>query len=94
MSESGYPKRLCPKCKQWSFGQIEYCSHCQAALDPVAEKAKVDAVEKARKLEEERAAEALLPPVKGFLRKLGRTVETVYLAIISFISWVLFWIAG
>lgn len=68
--------------------------HCRAVLDPEREKAKQVVIDKLKAKRSAIAAEAQLPPVKRGLRRIGRIFETIYLAIVSFIAWLLFWLAG
>lgn len=68
--------------------------HCRAVLDPEREAAKLAVIKKLRAKRDAIAAEQRLPPVKRSLRKIGRVAEAVYLSIVSFIAWLLFWVAG
>jgi hypothetical protein len=87
-------KRRCPQCKGWTPGEAYFCLHCRAVLDPEREKAKLVIIDKLKAKRAAIAAEAQLPPIKRGLRRIGRIAETIYLAIISFIAWVMFWVAG
>lgn len=68
--------------------------HCRAVLDPEREKAKLVVIDKLKAKRAAIAAESELPPMKRSLRRIGRIFETIYLAIVSFIAWLLFWLAG
>lgn len=78
----------------WTQGEAYFCMHCRAVLDPEREEAKLAIIKKLRAKREAIAAEQQLPPVKRSLRKIGRIFEAIYLSIVSFIAWLLFWLAG
>lgn len=63
-------------------------------MNPQREQDKLKLIEQLRKKREAIALEATQPPFKRTMLKIGRIVETVYLAIVSFIAWLLFWVAG
>lgn len=87
-------KRRCPQCQGWTLGEAYFCAHCRAVLDPEREQVKLAVVQKMKAKRAAIAAEAQLPPFKRRLRRIGRIFETIYLAIVSFIAWLLFWVAG
>jgi hypothetical protein len=87
-------KRRCPQCKGWTQGEAYFCLHCRAVLDPDREDKKMQLVAQLKAKRAAIANEAALPPSQRRLRRIGRVFETIYLAIVSFIAWLLFWLAG
>jgi hypothetical protein len=89
-----YQKRRCEQCNTWTTRKVFQCESCGAIMDKATHKARLSLIEDLRKQRQKREAEDALPPVRRGFRKFLRVLETIYLAIISFIAWLLFWIGG
>lgn len=91
---TGYKRRRCEKCNTWTDRNVFSCESCGAIMDLATHKARLRQVEELRGQRDKRLAEEALPPMKRGFRKFLRVLETIYLAIISFIAWLLFWLGG
>lgn len=98
-------ERKCTVCGKWTDGSKTHCEHCGALTDPalVAERNKEerDADRQASKLKNEsktaRKLRALKKSDKVFHRiifYIADTIFTIYMAILSFIVWLIAFITG
>lgn len=87
-------KRKCESCGEWVEGKPRICPLCNDFLDHRVRKDEEREAAKLKVIEAEKAAfESKSPAVKVII-KVGRVVYAIYMAIVSFIAWLLFWIGG
>lgn len=94
MEKPTYIKRRCEHCKNWTIGNVFQCENCSEIIDKETRKRRLEFAEKLRKEREKVEAELALPPMKRGFKKFLRILETIYLAFISFIAYLLFWLGG
>ncbi|MCB9235598.1 MAG: hypothetical protein H6581_28335 [Bacteroidia bacterium] len=87
-------KRKCDSCGEWNFGKPKFCQHCGDFLDHHEREIEQKEVAKSEAIAAEVAAFEAKTPVAKFFLRVGRFIYTIYMAIVSFIAWVIFWLAG
>lgn len=98
-------ERKCPACGRWTDSNQTHCTHCGALSDPdlIAEKNRManDKLRKANELANESKAfkkiRELQTSKNPFLKAIffiGNIFFTIYMAILSFIVWIIALISG
>ncbi len=98
-------ERKCLNCGEWNNTSYKHCSKCGALLNPevIAEKEKALHAEESlrEKLENEnrferwiRKLEASNKPGHKIFLAVARVVFNIYMGFISFILWLIAWLAG
>lgn len=92
--EGAKTKRKCDSCGQWIAGRPKFCPLCFDYVDLNEKREDLKEMEKQRVKEEKRAAFNSKPAHIRFFLTIGHAAEVVYVSIMSFIGWLLLWIAG
>jgi len=98
-------ERKCQACEKWTDGSKTHCTHCGALTDPVLlaeEKRKIEQKKKhAYQLENESKASKKLralkhseKPIYKVIYLIANTIFTIYMAILSFLVWLIALISG
>lgn len=87
-------KRKCDSCGKWNEGRPKYCVHCEGYLDINEKRADQRALDQQlSKIKKQAEFESKAPFVRAIIR-VGNFLEMIYISIISFIAWVVTWVAG
>jgi predicted amidophosphoribosyltransferase len=87
-------ERKCDSCNQWVTGNPRICPHCSDFLDHRVREHEQKETAKVEKEAHDEAVFLSKPPLVRFLISIGNFVETVFLTITGFISFLLFWLGG
>lgn len=92
-------QKKCPHCKEWSVWEVSIdntCEHCGEYLLAKERKEEEARVERIRK-DKENFMFTVKPtdsPLMAGFRRVGYVFYVIYMAILSFITWVLFWLGS
>ena len=87
-------ERKCDSCGRWVIGNPRKCPYCFDFLDHRVRETEQKEVAKIEKEEHDQAVFLAKSPLRRFFITIGNAVETVFLAITGFISFLLFWLGG
>lgn len=94
MARAKFSQRKCDSCGQWNQGNPKICEHCGKYVDlRMLENEKREEQELYEKAQKEYEISQKHPIIR-FAYKIGRIAETVFIAVVTALASLIFWLGG